>query len=199
MEKRKLKEKLQFLQDIINSFFVLRAKGEQLKNSRDLAKNSKTLLQFWMTIHVRARISQKVNKRDKLNWNISFLNPLLLKLSILTVVSHCPSVWKWKETLISRRIFGKKRDQSTLTFFMFRSVTLPHIRKTASTSATPTLSGDIEKTYVLVQKLVLGWWFQSFYFFNCLFSQNSFGVFRDTEESWGKRGDSKGTEIQSIP
>ena len=42
MEKRKLKEKLQFLQDIINSFFVLRAKGEQLKNSRDLAKNSKT-------------------------------------------------------------------------------------------------------------------------------------------------------------
>ena len=123
MEKRKLKEKLQFLQDIINSFFVLRAKGEQLKNSRDLAKNSKTLLQFWMTIHVRARISQKVNKRDKLNWNISFLNPLLLKLSILTVVSHCPSVWKWKETLISRRIFGKKkRDQSTLTFLCFEAL-----------------------------------------------------------------------------
>ena len=97
-------------------------------------------------------------------------------------MSHCPSVWKWKENLISRRIFGKKKKGwINVDIFMFRSATLPHIRKTASTSATPTLSGDIEKTYVLVQKLVLGWLFQSFYFFKCLFSQNSFGVFRDQQ------------------
>ena len=97
-------------------------------------------------------------------------------------MSHCPSVWKWKEYLISRRIFGKKKKGwINVDIFMFQSATLPHIRKTASTSATPTLSGDIEKTYVLVQKLVLGWLFQSFYFFKCLFSQNSLGVFRDQQ------------------
>ena len=52
---------------------------------------------------------------------------------------------------------------------MFRSATLPHIRKTASTSATPTFSGDIEKTYVLVQKLVWGDYFKVFIFLSVCF------------------------------